>query len=285
LRQRSVGKLGDDVIAAYRIAAHMSEQRPPPPAPPPVPADEPWADLRRFTAARIALARSGASLATAALLEFRLAHARARDAVHAQLDTAALCEKLAPLGLPVLAVASAAPDRPRYLLRPDLGRRLGNDSAALLAARAGGGYDVAFVVADGLSARAVEAHAQPLLALLLPRLAADGWRVAPLVVARLGRVALGDAVARALAAETVVVLIGERPGLSAPDSMGAYLTFRPTPETTDAERNCVSNIRPEGLAYADAARTLAHLLTAVRARRLSGVQLKDDTDRPLLRER
>jgi ethanolamine ammonia-lyase small subunit len=244
--------------------------------------DEPWAELRRFTAARIALPRSGASLATPALLELRLAHARARDAVQAELDEARLTASLASLGLTVLAVASAAPDRARYLLRPDLGRALADDAAARLAAHSGGGYDVAFVVADGLSARAVETHAQPVLALLIPRLASAGWRVAPLVVARHGRVALGDAVARALAAEIAVVLIGERPGLSAPDSMGAYLTFRPTAETTDAERNCVSNIRPEGLGYADAAFKLAHLLTAMRARKVSGVALKDDADRLLL---
>lgn len=244
--------------------------------------DEPWAELRRFTAARIALPRSGASLATRALLEFRLAHARARDAVQAELDAARLAASLASLDLPVLAVESAAPDRPRYLLRPDLGRRLADDAAARLAAHAGSGYDLAVVIADGLSARAVETHALPVLALLVPRLLSTGWRVAPLVVARHGRVALGDAVACALAAEIVVVLIGERPGLSAPNSMGAYLTFRPTAATTDAERNCVSNIRPEGLGYADAAFKLAHLLAAVRARRLSGVALKDDADRPLI---
>jgi ethanolamine ammonia-lyase small subunit len=271
----------------------MSEQRPP--AHPPIAAvskpaqDEPWAELRRFTAARIALPRSGASLATAPLLEFRLAHARARDAVHAPFDTAQLCGALAPLGLPVLTVASAAQDRQQYLMRPDLGRRLADDAAALLAAHAGGGrdvgsgYDVVFVVADGLSARAVAAHAEPLLSEVLLRL--SDWRIAPLVVARLGRVALGDVIANALNAEIAVMLIGERPGLSAPDSMGAYLTFAPTPQTSDAERNCISNIRPEGLSYADAAMKLVHLLRAMRARRLSGVQLKDDADRLLIEQR
>ena len=266
----------------------MSEQRPPahpPTAPARKPAqDEPWAELRRFTAARIALPRSGASLATAPLLEFRLAHARARDAVHAPFDDARLCAELAPLGLPVLAVASAAQDRQHYLMRPDLGRAARRTiSAAMLAAHAGSGYDVAFIVADGLSARAVATHAQPLLAQVLPRLA--DWRIAPLVVARLGRVALGDAIANALHAEIAVMLIGERPGLSAPDSMGAYLTFAPTPQTSDAERNCISNIRPEGLPYPDAAIKLVHLVRAMRARRLSGVQLKDDADRLLIEER
>ena len=260
------------------------DQRPTPIVQPPAP-DEPWAELRRFTAARIALPRSGASLATAPLLEFRLAHARARDAVHAPFDPAQLCSALAPLGLPVLSIASAAQDRQQYLMRPDLGRRLAGDTAALLAAHAGSGsgYDVVFVIADGLSARAVAAHAEPLLAQILPRL--TDWRTAPLVVARLGRVALGDAVANALGAEIAVMLIGERPGLSAPDSMGAYLTFAPTTQTSDAERNCISNIRPEGLSYADAAMKLVHLLRAMRARRLSGVGLKDDADRLLIDER
>src|SRR4051794_20281989 len=212
---------GDDTSVSR--PAMTRDQRPPPIVQPPAP-DEPWAELRRFTAARIALPRSGASLATAPLLEFRLAHARARDAVHAPLDPATLCAELAPLGLPVLTVASAAQDRQQYLMRPDLGRRLADDAAALLVAQAGSGYDVAFIVADGLSARPVATHAGPLLAQTLPRL--DGWRIAPLVVARLGRVALGDVIANALNAEIAVILIGERPGLSAPDSMGAYLTFK-----------------------------------------------------------
>ena len=242
--------------------------------PPSAPQDEPWAELRELTAARIALPRTGASLATAPLLDLRLAHARARDAVHAPLDEARLSGELALLGLPVLAVASAAADRAHYLMRPDLGRRLGGDYTARLAASAESGHDLAFVIADGLSARAVEAHARPLLDAALPRLA--GWRIAPLVVVRQGRVGIGDEVARALRADIAVVLIGERPGLSASDSMGAYLTFRPTPRTTDAERNCISNIRPEGLTYAEAAVTLTHLLRAMRARQISGVRLKDD---------
>jgi len=252
----------------------MSDHRPPTHTPPVAPQDEPWAELRALTAARVALPRAGASLATAPQLDLRLAHARARDAVHAQLDEARLVEALTPLALPVLAVASAATDRTHYLMRPDLGRRLAGDAEARLAAHAGSGHDAVFVIADGLSARAVEMHARPLLEAALPRL--KDWRIAPLVVVRQGRVAIGDAIARALRADIAVVLIGERPGLSAPDSMGAYLTFRPTPQTTDAGRNCISNIRPEGLAYADAAVTLTHLLRAIRARQISGVQLKDD---------
>src|SRR5262249_29680988 len=143
-----------------------------------------------------------------------------------------------------------------------------------LAAYAGGGHAAVFVIVDGLSARAVTAHARPLLSEALPRLA--GWRIAPLVAVRQGRVAIGDAIARALRADIAVVLIGERPGLSAPDSMGAYLTFKPTPQTTDADRHCISHIRPQGLPYPDAAVTLVHLLRAMRARQISGVRLKDD---------
>jgi ethanolamine ammonia-lyase small subunit len=242
-----------------------------------------WLALRRLTAARIGLARTGASLATAPLLALRLAHARARDAVHAPLDTAHLVHALQGLGLPVVTLASAALDRAHYLRRPDLGRRLAADAAARLAPYAGD-YDVVFVVSDGLSAGAVAAHAQPLLAQVLPRLLPDRWCVAPLVVVHHGRVAVGDAIAVALNARIVAMLIGERPGLSSPDSMGAYLTSRPTPQTTDADRNCISNIRPEGLRYPDAALRLLHLLAAMRMRRLSGVRLKDSGDRLLAGE-
>jgi ethanolamine ammonia-lyase small subunit len=240
-----------------------------------------WAYLRSLTAARIGLKRTGASLATAPLLDFKLAHARARDAVREPLDEARLTADIAALGLPVLAVASAAEDRQRYLMRPDLGRRLAPGVQATLAPH-GSGFDVVFVVADGLSARAVQIHATPVLAEALPRLRAEGWRMAPLVIARHGRVAIGDEIATALRADCVVILIGERPGLTAPDSMGAYLTWQPGLGTTDADRNCVSNIRPEGIGYRDAAFKLAYMLHLMRARRLSGVQLKDDSDGLLL---
>jgi ethanolamine ammonia-lyase small subunit len=237
-----------------------------------------WAGLRRLTAARIGLKRTGASLATGPLLDFKLAHARARDAVHEPLEETRLAADLAGLGGPVLTVASAATNRSNYLMRPDLGRRLAPDSEATLAPHAGR-YDVVFVVADGLSARAVQTHAEPTLAAVLPTLRAEGLSIAPPVVVRHGRVAIGDAIAALLGADCVAVLIGERPGLTAPDSMGAYLTWRPGPHTTDADRNCISNIRPDGIGYADAARKLVHMLRAMRARRISGVQLKDDSDR------
>jgi ethanolamine ammonia-lyase small subunit len=240
-----------------------------------------WAYLRSLTAARIGLKRTGASLATGPLLDLKLAHARARDAVREPLDEARLIADIAALGLPVVAVASAAEDRQRYLMRPDLGRRLAPGVQATLAPH-GSGFDVVFVVADGLSARAVQIHATPVLAEALPRLRAEGWRMAPLVIARHGRVAIGDEIATALRADCVVILIGERPGLTAPDSMGAYLTWQPGLGTTDADRNCVSNIRPEGIGYRDAAFKLAYMLHLMRARRLSGVQLKDDSDGLLL---
>ena len=240
-----------------------------------------WSDLRRLTAARIGLARSGASLSTQPLLAFALAHAQARDAVHAALDEDTLAADLGAFGLPVLKLASAVADRQQYLMRPDLGRRLGDGAAAVLTPHKGP-YDVAFVVADGLSARAAQTHAAPVLRDVLAALAPEAWRVAPLVIARHGRVALGDAIAAKLSAEAVVVLIGERPGLTSPDSMGAYLTWQPRPETTDADRNCISNIRPDGIGYADAAFKIAALLEAMRTRRLSGVLLKDESDRLML---
>ena len=256
----------------------MTDDDAPDRAPPPAPGDDGvWVALRRLTAARIGLTRTGASLATGPLLDFKLAHARARDAVREPLDEARLTADIAALGLPVVAVASAAADRQRYLMRPDLGRRLAPGAEATLAPH-GSSFDVVFVVADGLSARAVQTHAKPVLADVLPRLRVEGWRIAPLVIARHGRVAIGDEIATALSADCVVVLIGERPGLTAPDSMGAYLTWQPGLRTTDADRNCISNIRPEGIGYGDAAFKLAYILRSMRARRLSGVQLKDDSD-------
>jgi ethanolamine ammonia-lyase small subunit len=193
-----------------------------------------------------------------------------------------LLADVAALGVPALPVASAADDRERYLMRPDLGRRLAAGADTVLARHAGD-FDLAVVIADGLSARAVQAHAAPVLAALLPRLA--GWRLGPLVIVHHGRVAVGDAVATALGAQAVAILIGERPGLSAPDSMGAYLTWKPGPHTTDAERNCISNIRPDGMGYAEAARKIADLLGAMRAQRLSGVRLKDAAEGPTLSSR
>lgn len=219
-------------------------------------------NLRDFTPARVAIGRTGHSLPTAELLRFQLDHARARDAVHESLDPASL-------GIPHVPARSAAPDRATYLRRPDLGRRL---APGVRLDR--GDYDAAFVIADGLSAPAVHRHAVPLLDAVLPRL--DGWRLAPLTVVLQGRVAIGDEIGERLGARLAVVLIGERPGLTSPDSLGVYLTWDPRPGRTDAERNCISNIRAEGLSYAAAAGTLVFLMHAARTRRLSGVALKDE---------
>jgi ethanolamine ammonia-lyase small subunit len=236
--------------------------------------------LRALTPARIALGYAGASLPTAAHLEFQLAHARARDAVHHALDAAALADGLSRLGLPILTTHSAAAGRDEYLRRPDLGRRLDEGSRSALSAptdfSVDARFDAVFVVADGLSARAVERHAAPLLERVVPALRADGWALGPVVVVEQGRVAVGDEVGSLLGARLVAVLIGERPGLSAPDSLGVYLTYGPQPGRTDAERNCISNVRPEGLPYDVAAHRLAWMMAESRRRRLSGVALKEE---------
>jgi ethanolamine ammonia-lyase small subunit len=256
------------------------------PAPAPGVTAAAWSPLRRLTPARIALGRAGHSLPTAAHLDFQLAHAQARDAVHLGLDIERLAADVQVLGLPVLRLHSAAADRTIYLRRPDLGRRLAEASRQqLLERRAAAGparprHDLAFVVADGLSALAVQQHALPLLAAITGRLAADDppWSIAPLALVAQGRVAVGDETGELLDANTVVVLIGERPGLSSPDSMGLYLTWAPRPGLTDEARNCISNVRPAGLAPEIAAARLHYLLAQARQRRLTGIALKDETE-------
>jgi ethanolamine ammonia-lyase small subunit len=245
--------------------------------------DNPWAELRRYTPARIALGRAGHSLPTEEVLRFGLAHAQARDAVHAPFEPQRIQADLQALGMDGILVHSAAPDRAQYLRRPDLGRRLGPASReSLRAARSEQTPDLALVVADGLSSHAAHRHAVPLIAALAPALTSRGWRLAPVVIAQQGRVALGDEIGALLGAELVAVLIGERPGLSAPDSLGIYVTYGPRAGRLDAERNCISNVRPEGLSYAEAAHKLAFLLEGARRLRLSGVGLKDDSDVPQL---
>jgi ethanolamine ammonia-lyase small subunit len=227
-----------------------------------------WMDLRRFTPARVALGRAGNGLPTAAHLAFQAAHAAARDAVQASLDIDALRAALTDAGLSSIAVSSEAPDRRSYLLRPDLGRRLRIKSAIPHLPGT-----MLFVVCDGLSAVAVQRHAVPLLRHVVAHLPGQ---VAPIVVAEQGRVALGDEIGEVLGAEAVAVLIGERPGLSAPDSLGVYLTWQPRRGRTDAERNCISNIRSEGLSPQAAADKLLWLIGAMRRLRLTGVLLKDE---------
>ncbi len=230
-----------------------------------------WRDLRRFTPARLALGRAGNGLPTQAHLAFQAAHAAARDAVHAELDTEALAADLAATNLSSFLVQSACPDRRTYLLRPDLGRRLA-ENQSLPPCPPSVPTDIAFVICDGLSATAAQHHAAPLLAEVMPALGQSG----PVVIARQGRVALGDAIGAAMGAQAVVVLIGERPGLSSPDSLGAYLTWNPRPGRTDAERNCISNIRSEGLAIPDGGEKLLWLIATMRRLRLTGIGLKDE---------
>lgn len=236
---------------------------------------DPWATLRLHTNARIGLGRAGAAITTADHLAFQLAHAQARDAVHDPLDRAAVTGSLAEAGFTPVDVRTMASDRQTYLARPDLGRRLAPESQDRLAPLTGD-YDLAFVIADGLSATAVHNHAVELLRRTLAEPDLAGWRIAPVAVVEQGRVAVGDEIGAILGARLVVILLGERPGLSSPDSLGAYLTWNPAIGRTDAERNCVSNIRPQGLGYAQAAETLARLLGQARRRGISGVALKDE---------
>lgn len=238
----------------------------------------PWSQLRRFTSARIALGRTGTSLPTSPHLEFQLAHARARNAVHHELDVDTLATGLRADGHDVQIVQSAAENRPIYLQRPDKGRRLDDASRALLSgtARSSNPYDIAIVIGDGLSALAIEQNARPFLQALMPAIKAAGWSLAPITIARQARVALGDEAGSMLGARAVVVLIGERPGLSSPDSMGLYLTYGPKVGLTDEARNCISNVRPEGLTYDRAAHKLVYLVSEAFRRQLSGVLLKDE---------
>jgi ethanolamine ammonia-lyase small subunit len=255
------------------------------------------ARLRSLTPARVAMQRAGNSAATSEVLDFQLAHGRARDAVHAPLQPASLTAALRSLittnttaGLFVAAgpvmLYSQAIDRRTYLQRPDFGRRLNDVSRERLSVAAkpeGQGYDLAIVLADGLSSLAVERHAVPLLASLFRLLAPDSLRIAPLCIVQQARVAIGDEIAAAFSALLVIVLIGERPGLTSPDSLGAYITWNPQPgRTTDAERNCISNIRAEGLSYDDAGNRLFHYIQEARKRRVTGIALKDPVFAPSL---
>lgn len=239
-----------------------------------------WGTLRRFTDARIALGRAGHSQPTAPHLAFQLAHAQARDAVHLPFDAHGVAAGVQALGLAVVHLHSAAPDRATYLQRPDLGRRLDDASRALLQQRQAEPVNLAFVVGDGLSALAIHQNAVPFIAATLARLQADPhpWTLGPVAIVEQARVAVGDETGAGLRARCVVVLIGERPGLSSPDSMGLYLTWAPQPGLTDAHRNCISNVRPAGLAIEAAAAKLVHLLGAARQGQISGVGLKDDHD-------
>ncbi|MBC3386278.1 ethanolamine ammonia-lyase subunit EutC [Pseudomonas sp. SWRI179] len=245
----------------------------------PVDPQNPWLNLRNLTPARIALGRTGTSLPTSAQLDFQFAHAQARDAVHLAFDHPGIRAQLDERGRESLLLHSAASDRNSYLQRPDLGRRLDEASAQILDAYAAahpGGVDLAIVVADGLSALAVHRHTLPFLARLEEQIAAEGWSVSPIVLVEQGRVAVADEVAERLGAKMSVILIGERPGLSSPDSLGLYFTYAPKVGLNDAYRNCISNVRLEGLSYGMAAHRLIYLMREACRRQLSGVNLKDE---------
>lgn len=244
-----------------------------------------WHSLKAFTAARIALGRTGTSVPLSECLDFKLAHAHARDAVYSVLDANKLCDKLMTLNLPVYHCKSKAAHRAEYLQRPDLGRRLNMESAAYLQNFASPGFDVAVIVADGLSASAINMHAFAVLKLLVANLKDAGLTVAPLTIVEQARVAVGDQVGELLKAQLTIILIGERPGLSSTDSLGAYLTYLPKIGLTDESRNCVSNIRPVGLGYEAATGKIFYLVKEALRRRLSGVRLKEETSSKHLRER
>jgi ethanolamine ammonia-lyase small subunit len=243
---------------------------------------DPWNTLRAHTDARIGLGRVGDGLPTERLLEFQMAHARARDSVHMAFEPNSVREQLDGLDHAILDVHSAALDRPTYLQRPDLGRLLDEDSAEALGKHTGN-YDVAFILADGLSARATHDHAANALKLILDHLG-ESWSVAPITLATQSRVGLGDEIGAALGAKLTVMLIGERPGLSSADSLGCYLTWGPKRGRSNADRNCVSNIRPAGLTPEKAAKKIAYLMTESRRMGLSGVALKDNSSNPELIE-
>ena len=242
-----------------------------------------WSRVRAMTPARIGLGHRGASMPVAEVLRFGLAHARARDAVHEPFRSGEIATALSSLGHKVIEVASEAGDRATYLRRPDLGRALSQGGRALLASQSRGS-DLALVIADGLSATAIHHNALPLVTALLALIEARAVRCAPMIVASQARVALGDEIGHLLGARMVLVLIGERPGLSSPDSLGAYLTFAPRPGVSDAARNCLSNIRPAGLSIKIAAAKLHWLIAEAFRRSLTGVELKDDSDAVLLAE-
>lgn len=246
---------------------------------PPVDPQNPLLELRRLTPARIALGRTGTSMPTSAQLDFQYAHAQARDAVHLPFDSAGLSSQLAEIGRDSVLLHSAATDRNSYLQRPDLGRKLSDESAQRLRTYASAnpdGVDLVIVVADGLSALAVHRHTLPFLTRLEEQVLAEGWSVSPVILVEQGRVAVADEIGELIGAKMTVILIGERPGLSSPDSLGLYFTYNPKIGLTDAFRNCISNVRLEGLSYGMAAHRLLYLMREACRRQLSGVNLKDE---------
>jgi len=243
-----------------------------------------WQFLQNYTPARIARGRAGHSLPTAELLKFQSDHAQARDAVYSEIQISSLQEAfMSNFKIEVLPLQSEVKSRSQYLQRPDLGRTICQLSRETLIEKEAFESDICFVIADGLSAKAINEHSFPFLQRLLPKLQADNWKIAPICIVEQGRVAIADEIGFLLKANIVVILIGERPGLTSSDSMGAYITYQPQLGLTDESRNCVSNIRPEGLNYALASEKIFYLLNEIRGKKISGVQLKDEmTDHKLL---
>ncbi|MDO9106020.1 MAG: ethanolamine ammonia-lyase subunit EutC [Methylovulum sp.] len=254
--------------------------------PAPAATPDPWHSLTQFTPARIALGRAGMSLPTRACLEFSLAHAWARDAVNIPLDFSSVAQHIQALGFPTLALQTQAENQRMYLQRPDLGRLLNASAMDCLRQSPSRTVDAVVVVADGLSSTAIAHHAEPLLALLLPELLALGYRLPPVCLVKHGRVAVGDAIAEHFAARLCIVLIGERPGLSSPDSLGIYFTYQAKSGlSTDADRNCISNIHSHGLSYGQALKKLLFLVKEAETLQFSGVNLKDETTDAALDDR
>ena len=236
-----------------------------------------WVNLKQFTQARIAQGRAGCALTTQAALEFQMAHAKARDSVHQDWDIAALSQEIESLGLQSLVLQTAVKDRSQYLQRPDLGRQLDQSSIDTLQKYKTAHYDVVICLSNGLSSTAVSKHGLGLLQAIVARFQTMNLRLGPICLVANARVALSDAIANHLSSDVAVMMIGERPGLSADDSLGLYLTYQPRMDNTDANRNCISNIRPpEGLAYESAAQKLAYLIQNAYRLGYSGVMLKDD---------
>jgi ethanolamine ammonia-lyase small subunit len=258
------------------MSEHKFDQPPAPLAGQAASPPDAWAGLKQFTRARIALGRTGGSWQTGTLLEFRLAHALARDAVCQNFDIFALEKQIGQLGQETARLTTAAPNRSFFLQRPDLGRRLSAESEEFLRQKAAGWADrnLAILVSDGLSALAAERQIVPTLATLLPLLTQAGWTICPIFIVPFARVKLQDQIGTLLRARQTLMLLGERPGLGSPDSLGAYFTYQPGPEKTDADRTCVSNIRPEGLRPDLAGQKLARFLIESVRQGCSGIGLK-----------
>lgn len=234
-----------------------------------------WQELKQHTSARIALGRAGSSVTTRELLNFQQAHALARDAVHTPLDEESVRESLKVFNLPIIHLNTKAADRKSYLLRPDWGKILDEESQKSIS-EVSSAFDLSLIIADGLSAQAIHQHIASVFALLIPKLQALDFSLAPFTIVKNGRVAVSDEIGEGLKSKMSIIFIGERPGLSSPDSLGIYLTYAPAKGNTDEKRNCISNVRPAGMPYVIATEKLTYLIQEAMRKQISGVKLKDD---------